>query len=147
MTSVDVRPIAADDEADFRRLFHAYGVFYEHDLPAAVIDHVWSSVLEGHDLHGLVASSDGVVVGIGIYRTHVATFTVGRDWYLEDLFVDESTRGNGVGTAIIQHLIQLARATSHGTLKWTTAQSNGRAQRVYDRLAKRTDWVTYEVEL
>lgn len=144
--NVAVRDIAPADRDAWRPLFHAYGVFYETDLSDEVLDHVWSALLSG-DIRGYVAEHDGRVVGFAHARTHTATFSVGEDWYLEDLFVDPATRGGGIGTAIIEHLVVVARGEGGGTLRWVTAESNATAQRVYDRLATRTTWVTYEIEL
>lgn len=148
MTRPEVRPIAPGDEEAWRRLFRDYGVFYETHFEAPVLDHVWRLL---HDEDGgvdaLVAEVDGVVVGIAHYRSHPDTFGTGRDWYLDDLFVDPTARGGGAATALIEHLAALARAKGPGTLRWITAEDNDRAQRVYDRLAKRTTWVTYEVKL
>ena len=141
-----VRDIAPGDGDAWRGLFHAYGVFYETDLADDVLDHVWSALLGGA-LRGFVAEQDGAVVGFAHVRNHVATFSVGEDWYLEDLFVDPSVRASGIGTAIIEHLVKIAKWEGGGTLRWVTAESNATAQRVYDKLAKRTTWVTYEVEL
>jgi hypothetical protein len=32
-------------------------------------------------------------------------------------------------------------------MRWTTADDNYRARATYDRLAKRTMWITYEMDL
>jgi GNAT superfamily N-acetyltransferase len=141
-----VRDLAPGDRDAWRALFHAYGVFYETDLTDEVLDHVWSALLGGA-LRGFVAEQGGAVVGFAHVRTHVATFSVGDDWYLEDLFVDPSVRTTGIGTAILEHLVKIATWEGGGTLRWVTAESNATAQRVYDKLATRTTWVTYEVEL
>jgi GNAT superfamily N-acetyltransferase len=144
--TVLVRDITPADHDAWRPLFHAYGVFYETDLSDEVLDHVWSAI-RGDAIRAFVAEQDGRVIGFAHVRTHVATFSVGEDWYLEDLFVDPTVRGGGVGTAILEHLIKIARYEGGGTLRWVTAESNATAQRVYDKIAKRTTWVTYEVEL
>lgn len=144
--NVLVRDIAPEDQDVWRSLFHAYGVFYETDLSDEVLDHVWSAI-RGEAIRALVAEQDGAVVGFAHVRTHVATFSVGEDWYLEDLFVDPSARAGGVGTAIIEHIVKIAQREGGGTLRWVTAESNATAQSVYDKLAKRTTWVTYEIEL
>lgn len=141
-----VRDIAPGDRDAWRALFHAYGVFYETDLGDDVLDHVWSALLGGA-LRGYVAELDGVVVGFAHARSFTATFTVGEDWYLDDLFVDPDARAGGIGTAIIEHLVKMAQREGGGTLRWITAASNETAQRVYDKLATRTTWVTYELEL
>jgi GNAT superfamily N-acetyltransferase len=124
-------------------------VFYETEFNHSVLEAVWWQLLEdGSGVDALVAELDGVIVGIAHFRSHPDTFTGGRDWYLDDLFVDPEVRGAGVATALIEHLIGIARASEPaGTLRWITADDNARAQRVYDRIAKKTSWVTYEVRL
>jgi ribosomal protein S18 acetylase RimI-like enzyme len=117
----------------------------------AHLDHVATLlVTPGSGVDALVAEDDaeddaGRVVGFAHYRSHPDTFSSARDWYLDDLFVAEDARGHGAATALIEALVERARADgSGGTLRWITAATNERAQRVYDRVARRTTWVTYE---
>jgi GNAT superfamily N-acetyltransferase len=149
MSELTIRAAWPDDEAEWRELFRAYGVFYETEFSDEVLEAVWWQLLEdGSGVDALVAELDGAVIGFAHYRSHPDTFTGGRDWYLDDLFVDPEVRGAGVATALIEHLIGLARASEPaGSLRWITADDNARAQRVYDRIAKKTTWVTYEVKL
>ncbi|MGB3910735.1 MAG: GNAT family N-acetyltransferase [Pseudolysinimonas sp.] len=143
--SVNVRPVQSGDADAWRRLFREYGVFYETSFDDAQLDHVWGLLTtEGSGVDALVAEVGGAVVGIAHYRSHPDTFGTGRDWYLDDLFTDPGARGTGVASALIDRLKDLSRATGPGTLRWITAEDNATAQRVYDRLAKRTTWVTYE---
>jgi Acetyltransferases len=143
---VTVRPVAPGDEAAWRRLFRDYGVFYETEFDDAQLDHVWALLLDpAGRVDALVAELDGEVVGIAHYRSHPDTFSTGTDWYLDDLFTAPEARGHGVASALIARLTELARATGPGTLRWITAADNVTAQRVYDRVATRTSWVTYEV--
>lgn len=145
-----VRELAADDLAAWRELFRAYGVFYETVFDDAHLDHVAAMLLRSDSgVDALVAENDaGRVAGFAHYRSHPDTFSSGRDWFLDDLFVDPEARGAGIGTALIEAIAERARAAgSAGTLRWITAESNERAQRVYDRVAGRTTWVTYEKDL
>ena len=145
MTAV-VRALTARDEAAWRVLFRDYGAFYETDFDDAQLDHVWHLLLDpAGRVDALVAEVEGRVVGIAHYRSHPDTFSTGTDWYLDDLFTDPAARGAGAATALIAHLTEMARASGPGTLRWITAADNERAQRVYDRVATRTSWVTYEV--
>jgi GNAT superfamily N-acetyltransferase len=144
--SAQVRPVELRDADAWRRLFRDYGVFYKTEFDDAQLDHVWGLLAtEGSGVDALVAEAGGAVVGFAHYRSHPDTFSTGRDWYLDDLFTDPSARGAGVATALIDRLKELAHATGPGTLRWITADDNVTAQRVYDRLATRTTWVTYEV--
>jgi GNAT superfamily N-acetyltransferase len=147
--TVDIRAIRADDEAAWRRLFTEYGSFYKTDFTPDVLDRVWAIVLDPQQgVNALVAELDGAVVGLAHYRSHPDTFSGELDWFLDDLYTSEESRGHGVATALIEHLTQLARDTAPGgSLRWITAADNATAQRVYDKVSTRTTWVTYEVRL
>ena len=137
-----IRAIELTDRDAWAPLFVAYGVFYETEFTDEVVESTWLRlVTEGSGIDALVAEVDGTVVGFAHYRSHPDTFSTGRDWFLDDLYTAPEARGRGVATALIDHLKQLA----DGTLRWITAESNTTAQSVYDKLATRTTWVTYEV--
>lgn len=141
-----IRALQARDAEVWRELFRAYGVFYETDFTNDVLDRVWAILQADESLHGLVAEHDGMVVGFAHYRYHPDTFSGGWDWFLDDLYVAPESRGAGSATALIEAINDLARAKGDpGTLRWITAHDNLRAQRVYDRIATKATWLTYEM--
>lgn len=147
MSRVSVRAISADDAARWRELFTAYGVFYETAFDDSVLDGVWAWLMDAqHSLFCLVAEHAGEVVGFAHVREQPDTFTAGPGWFLDDLYTAPEARGAGAGTALLDAIAEHARAHGGGTIRWITAADNERAQRVYDRVATRTTWVTYELE-
>jgi len=145
---VTVRLATDGDEARWRELFTAYGVFYETAFDDAVLEGVWAWLMDAeHPLVCLVAEHDGEVVGFAHLREQPDTFTAGPGWYLDDLYTEPAVRGSGAGTALLEAIAAHARAHGGGTIRWITAADNTRAQGVYDRLATRTSWVTYEWEV
>ena len=147
--TVEIRPLEPRDAVAWRALFVAYGTFYETTFSDDVLDRVWAQlVADGSGIDAFVAEDEGGLVGFAHFRSHPDTFSGHRDWYLDDLFVDPTARGGGIATALIGRITEIARATSPGgVLRWITAADNVRAQRVYDRIAARTSWLTYEVRL
>jgi GNAT superfamily N-acetyltransferase len=142
-----IRPIEPPDREAWERLFVAYGEFYETAFNATVLDRVWAWLMDArHPVMGFVAVDDGDVRGFAHVREQPDTFTGGPGWFLDDLYVEPTLRGSGAGTALIDAVAAHAIAHGGGTLRWMTADDNDRAQRVYDRLATRTSWVTYEKE-
>ena len=138
-----VREIRADDRDRWAELFTAYLEFYESPVSEELLDRVWSWLLaDGPELSALVAELDGVVVGIAHVRQQPDTFTGESSWHLEDLFTAPAARGHGVATALIAEIA--AQQTPGSTVRWITAADNATAQSVYDKLATRTTWVTYE---
>ncbi len=143
-----VRPIAAGDEERWRALFTAYGAFYETVFSATVLDGVWAWLMDpAHPEHALVAEKDGAVIGFAHVRDQPDTFTAGPSWYLDDLFTDPAHRGEGAATALLAAIEENARTHGGGTVRWITAADNTTAQRLYDQVATRTTWVTYEREV
>ena len=143
-----VRPIDPADETAWRRLFTDYGFFYHESFPDSVLDGVWAWLCTpGHAVRALVATDDaGTVIGFAHVREQHDTFTAGTSLYLEDLYVDPAARGTGTATALIEAIRAEAHLRGLGPTRWITASDNLIAQRVYDRLATRTTWVTYEME-
>jgi ribosomal protein S18 acetylase RimI-like enzyme len=56
-----------------------------------------------------------------------------RAW-IEDVVVDESARGRGVGAALTREAVRLARAEGARTVDLTSRPSRGAANRLYERL-------------
>lgn len=141
-----VRPIESRDAGVWRELFTAYGVFYETEFTDPQMDAVWGWLMDStHPTKAWVAEVGGAVVGFGHLRRHSDTFTGGPAWYLDDLFTAPSARGHGVATGIIAALRAHADANGGGTISWITAADNTSAQSVYDKIAARQTWVTYEL--
>lgn len=141
----DVRDIREGDRDAWRRLFTDYGVFYETAFDDRVLDGVWAWLMDAEsEVCAVVAVSGDQVVGFAHYRQLPDTFTAGPAWFLDDLYVAPEHRGSGAADALIDAVADRAASDGGGTLRWITAEDNTRAQKVYDRLAKRTTWVTYE---
>lgn len=67
---------------------------------------------------------------------------------LNDLYVVEGARGEGVGRALIEASAAVGRERGAQRLEWMTAPGNERAQRLYDSTdAERSEWIEYELEL
>ena len=142
-----VRAVEARDRDDWSRLFVEYGVFYETAFDAAVVDRVWDWLMDpAHEVKALVAENDGRVIGFANYRRLADTFTASAAWNLDDLYVSRDARGGGAASALIDAVAATARANGGGTLRWITAADNTTAQSVYNKLATKATWVTYEKE-
>ena len=71
-----------------------------------------------------------------------------RAW-IEDVVVDEAGRGKGVGEALNQHALGLARAEGARTVDLTSRPSRDAANRLYKRLGfapRETNVYRFEVE-
>lgn len=142
---MEIRGVIEEDREDWKRLFRAYGVFYKTAFDDDVLHRVWAWLTDdAHSVSALVALDDGVLIGFAHYSRLLDTFTGGAQWNLDDLYVESFARGQGAATALIDGVAAHAAANGGGTIRWITAADNVTAQSVYDKLATRTSWVTYE---
>jgi ribosomal protein S18 acetylase RimI-like enzyme len=142
-----IRAITPADKAQWARLFVAYGIFYETAFTQEIVDAVFGKLVgDSKQIDAVVAVQDATITGFALYRELYDTFTAGPAWHLDDLYVDPAFRGSGTATDLIEAVSIIARENGGGTVRWITAADNITAQRVYDRVATRKTWVTYEKE-
>ena len=141
----DPRP---EDEPAWRRLWAGYCAFYEADVPEAVTAATWAKIFEPQStIFCRIADREGQVAGFTNSVLHAGTWTLGPLCYLEDLFVDPALRGHGIGRALIDDLLRLARERGWSRLYWHTRGSNENARRLYDKFARANDFVRYRIVL
>jgi GNAT superfamily N-acetyltransferase len=145
--TIAVRPLAATDEEAWRRMWTSYLAFYEARIPEEATRCTWRRLLEAKAMIGRVAEDRGRVVGFTASVLHECTWTTAPVCYLEDLFVDPDVRGRGIGRALIEDLIQLARQRGWSRLYWHTREDNVAARRLYDRFAEADGFVRYRLLL
>jgi GNAT superfamily N-acetyltransferase len=144
-----IRPLEAPDESDWRRLWAGYLAFYRKALSEETSAATFRALIDPArpEMLGRVAELDGRVAGMLNAIIHPNTWFTVPVCYLEDLFVEPECRGCGLGRALIEALAEEGRRARWARIYWRTADDNVDAQFLYDRLARRSRWVTYELEL
>jgi GNAT superfamily N-acetyltransferase len=86
-------------------------------------------------------------VGYSIFFETYSTFLASPTLYLEDIFVLPDYRNRGIGSAMLQHCIQIACDRGCGRMEWTCLDWNKKAQAVYQRLGARhlSEWYLYRL--
>lgn len=144
---VEIRDLEAGDEAAWRGLWAGYNAFYAATVPEATTAYTWSRTLDPKvPLLGRIACVDGQPVGFSLSVLHEGTWVRDPVCYLEDLFVDPQVRGQGVGRALIQDLVDLGHARGWARLYWHTRTDNP-ARRLYDSFLPADDFVRYRLDL
>jgi ribosomal protein S18 acetylase RimI-like enzyme len=140
----EIRPLRADDRAQWNALWSGYLRFYRQHLPAEVTDGAFARLIEARALHGLVAQRGGVLVGFVHFQFHPTSWSLRDSCYLEDLYVDGEARGGGVGRALIRAVYEAADRAHAATVYWLTQEFNAAGRALYDTLARRTSFIRYE---
>ena len=95
----------------------------------------------------LIAESDGQAVGFALFFHSFSTFLAQPGIYLEDLFVVESHRGQGIGRSLLAKLAEIAVERECGRLEWSVLDWNKDAIGFYERLGARPNsgWTVYRL--
>jgi GNAT superfamily N-acetyltransferase len=144
----EIRMAGDDDFFGWLPLFAAYCEFYETELDDAKALIVWTWIRDEADplQAALAVDEEGRPVGLSQFRVVPDSLKATRGIHLDDLFVDPEARGAGVGRAMIEFVHARSLEVGTGGVSWITAEDNADAQRVYDEIARRTTWVTYEMD-
>src|SRR5262252_166188 len=106
-----------------------YNAFYGRSgktaLAREITEMTWARFFDGYELvHGLVAESNGALLGLTHYLFHRSTIAIEPVCYLQDLFTAEASRCGGV--------------------YWHTQETNRTARALYDKVAEHLGFIRYQ---
>lgn len=147
--NITVRPVRASDRTGWDELYRGYAAFYKIAQSNEMRDRVW---LWLHDVteesEGLIAEAeDGTLLGLTHFRPFARPLTATTGGFLDDLFVSPAARGLGVADTLIEGVRKIALDRGWSIVRWITAEDNYRGRSVYDRVAVKTSWTTYDIKI
>ena len=141
----NVRPLEAQDFDAWLLLWNGYNAFYRNEVTAEITQNTFRRLHEGADgFFGMIASSDGDLVGLAHAIFHPSTWTTRSYCYLEDLFVARTHRGSGAARALIEGVYAEADRRGADSVYWHTQSYNAPTRSLYDQVARPTSFVVYE---
>jgi hypothetical protein len=144
MQSVEVRAVDTNDFDFWLPLWQGYQRFYGLDIPESVTLETWRRFLApAEPMHAVLAMADGQALGLAHSVYQRSTWTLEDYCYLQDLFVADDARGDGIGRALIEHVYADARLRGASRVHWLTHESNRSAMQLYDRVADRSGFIQY----
>jgi GNAT superfamily N-acetyltransferase len=81
----------------------------------------------------LLAEADKVAIGFALFYLTYSSFLAKPSLWIDDLFVQPHLRNQGIGTALIQQIFQIAQAKNCGRIEWTVATRNVSAIAFYQK--------------
>ena len=96
----------------------------------------------------IVAEGQEGIVGFALYYIRYSTWK-GQVMYLEDIIVTESHRGKGIGSMLMDQLIQEAKQKQFGRIVWQVLEWNEPAIRFYRKYGASFDpeWVNVILDI
>jgi GNAT superfamily N-acetyltransferase len=147
---VEIAPITAGELEELLPLIAAYQRFYEVEDVDDDRNRAFFRRFLAPSEDGLLlgARSEGKLVGYACLYWHFSSLEACESVLMNDLYIAESARGQGVGRALIEAAAEVAREREVPFVEWSTAPDNETAQRLYDSTgAERTEWFSYELRV
>ncbi len=147
--TIRIVPLADHHRADWEALYAGYAEFYRVTQTPAMRERVWGWIMDpAHEVKAFVAEdAQGHAVGLAHYRPFARPLAAATGGFLDDLFVAPDRRGARIADALIEAVAEEGRRRGWSVIRWITADNNYRGRGVYDRLATRTMWITYDKAL
>ena len=143
-----IRQLREADRAAWQRLYYSYLEFYKSEPVAEATNILWSRLIATNpEIQSAVIEDDGTVVGFVHFHFQLSSWSHSSHCYLEDLYVDEQFRGQGLATTLIAEVKRAAMEQGCSELFWITRSGNSTARSLYDKLATESDFVRYEILL
>jgi GNAT superfamily N-acetyltransferase len=93
------------------------------------------------------AEYEGKIAGQALYFYNFSTFKGKPGIYLEDLYVRPEYRKKGIGRALLNYLIELAKVKNFGRVEWVVLDWNKSAIDFYRSLGAEPmdDWIVFRL--
>ncbi|MEM7069654.1 MAG: GNAT family N-acetyltransferase [Pseudomonadota bacterium] len=146
--TLQIQPTAPADKNTWYALWKAYLAFYEAELS----DDIYQSTFERYsdpeveNMVSWIAWLDDQPVGLANTIIHPDGWRLEPVTYLQDLYVSPIARCKGVARALIENIYKDADEQNRASVYWLTQENNHTAQTLYDRIAKKSDFLVYERE-
>jgi GNAT superfamily N-acetyltransferase len=95
----------------------------------------------------LIAEYEGQIVGQALFFKNFSTFLGKPGIYLEDLYVKPEMRSKGIGKALLDKLISLAKERNYGRVEWSVLDWNESAIEFYKKIGAKPlkDWTIFRL--
>ena len=97
----------------------------------------------------LIVMKDKSIIAYAFYFYTYSSFLARKTLYLEDIFISGNYRNEGIGKALMNELIKIAKKNKCGRMEWCVLDWNTNAINFYEKLGARRlkEWNYYRIEL
>ncbi len=145
---INIRLLIETDYDEWLRIYNFYAEHYQVELTNDGISTTWDWLMNPeHPLNGIVAEIDKNLVGLAHYRAMPSPLRGKNIGFLDDLIVKPEARGTDAATFLLKELKAIGLREKWGAIRWITKEDNYRARSLYDKLASKTNWTMYEMDM
>lgn len=128
---MNLRLAQADDAADVARLLHDFNTEYDEPTPdVATLTQRIGRLLKEGEIKVLLAGD--TPDGLALLRLRAGLWTAGPEAHLQELYVVPALRGQGIGRALLEATIELARDAGATGIDLNTGETDTAARALYE---------------
>jgi ribosomal protein S18 acetylase RimI-like enzyme len=128
-----VRRATADDAGDIGRLLHDFNTEYDDPTPGPErLAERMTTLMAGGDT--VVLLGGGGPDGLAVLRFREAIWSEALECYLAELYVVPARRGRGLGRALMNAAMEVARETGADYMDLGTSEADVAARALYESL-------------
>ena len=143
-----IRQINSKDFDKWRSAYHYYAEHYEVSLTEEGIKTTWNWLMDDKQtLRGIVAENKNNIIGIAHYRAMPSPLRGKYIGFLDDLIIIPEKRGTGIGKQLLDKIKEIGIKEKWSIVRWITKDDNYQARTLYDKVAVKSDWNMYEMDL
>jgi ribosomal protein S18 acetylase RimI-like enzyme len=146
---ITVSELDRNDRKQWETLYYEYAEFYNMPMDQGILDTIWSWVFDQNTkFFALIAKDESdQALGLMHFRAMPSPLRGAEVGFLDDLYVKPAARGMGVVDALYQALNEFGQKHGWPFIRWITADNNYRGRAVYDKIAEKTHWLTYQMPI
>ena len=143
-----IRFATAADLPEIMRLTHALAVYQHMEEEFTVTPELLQKwIFEHHMAEVLLAESRGKAIGFALFFPMFSAFPGLPGLYLQDLYVEQRSRGTGCGRALMAELARIAAERGCDCIEWACLDWNRPSIAFYQSLGAKpmSDWTAYHL--
>jgi ribosomal protein S18 acetylase RimI-like enzyme len=130
---IQVRRAGAEDAADIARLLRDFNLEYDEPTPGVEeLTRRIGRLLEADEIAVLLAGAGPD--GLSLFRFRPGIWSAGAETYLQELYVVPALRRRGIGRALLEATIELARERGADGIDLNTGETDTGARALYESM-------------
>lgn len=122
-----------EDAAAIARLLRDFNLEYDEPTPAVEeLTETVARLLDEDEITVLLAGAGPD--GLSLFRFRPGIWSAGEETYLQELYVVPDLRGQGIGRALLEATIELARKRGSNGIDLNTGESDTAARALYESM-------------
>jgi len=146
--NLNIREASIDDVPLILKFIKELSVYEKMSKEVVATEDVLRETLFGDKSYAqvLIAEIEGKPLGYALYFYNFSTFVGRPGLYIEDVFVSEEYRGQGIGTALFKYCARIAKEHKCVRVEWSVLKWNP-ARKFYDHMGAKPmdEWLVYRL--